>query len=222
MAIRNRLESLMQETLRDQERFGNWRYWDFRPRPVPSDYKTGMKVIGDCSKGVQFLCKWGGAPDPMGLNYGPYGNSQTLCFHLEHAPYASDLEIGDVVTFGWNGNEHAAMVLEPGLDPLLWSFGHQGAPNTVRLSTDHRYHQYRKLPIGPFVVSPQQVLRDKTGWFSWVAWRLGEGDWAAYDPKDPKVRPSVPNPPPVKWWVELAKFLANRSKGNKQSTTPHL
>lgn len=210
---RQRLVELMDATLADEAAHHTWTYRAVRPVPVPAAWKPGQRVTGDCSKGVQMLAHWGRAPDPMQNGFGPYGNSQTICMRLQHLDRASELEPGDIVTFGAWGGEHAAMVKEAGTDPLLWSFGHQGAPNTYRLSQDGRVHQLLRLPV-VYVPTPADRLRAQTGWFAWVAWRLGEGDWRHHAPADPAVRPSVPKTISPNWWLRYSQFLANRKRAN--------
>lgn len=213
--LRDKLRDIMRKTLDDEARNHTWTYHEVRPMPVPSSWQPGQKVQGDCSKGVQYLCKWAGVPDPMNNNYSDWGNSQTLWTNLQHIANPAQLEVGDVVTFGHDGDQHAAMVYEKGADPLLWSFGRQGAPNTYRLSQDSREHQLLRLPVPHYVPTPQDKLRAKTGWFSWMAWREGEGDWRTYKKADKRVRPNVPKMIPLGWWKRRAQFLLNRKKGNK-------
>jgi hypothetical protein len=215
---RSRLVQFMNATLKDEENYHTWTYLEIRPMRVPSSWVPGQHVIGDCSKGVQYLCRWAGQDDPMGSFYGPYGNSSTLWLHNQHLDHPSELLVGDFVTFGFDGDEHATMVLEAGADPLLWSFGHQGAPNTYRLSGDGRPSQYLRNPLPVYVPTPQDRLRAMTGWFAWVAWRLGEGDWKPYGRTSATVRPNVPRVIPVSWWKRYAQFLLNRKKGNPPTT----
>lgn len=216
MSVRAELQRLMRATLADEAAHADWTYTQYRPRYMPRDWYAGERIYGDCSKGVQFLCYWAGLKDdPMGMGYGGFGNSQSLWVHLRHVGSPSELEVGDIITFGYNGDEHATMVLEPGNDPLLWSFGHQGAPNTYRLSQDGRQHQLLKINAGPLTVTPQDKLRAKTGFFSWVAWKLGEGEWKHYGKANRTVRPNVPGVIPLSWWKRYAQFLLNRKKGNK-------
>lgn len=213
--LRAKLHSLMQETLADEAARHDWTYHAVRPCVVPASWHAGLRVSGDCSKGVQFLCKWAGAAlDPMGMHYGDWGNSETLCVHLQHLGSARDLLVGDIVTFGVRGSEHATMVMERGDNPLLWSFGHQGAPNTYRLSQDGRVHQFLRNPVPVYVPTAADKLRAKTGYFSWVAWKLGEGDWHTYTPANPHVRPNVPKVISPVWWKRYAQFLANRHNGD--------
>lgn len=207
--VRDELARLMKATIADH---ANWTYAAVRPMPVPrAPWRPGQHVRGDCSKGVQFLCRWAGAPDPMKNNWGPDGNSATLWLRLQHLDNPSQLMVGDIVTFGHNGDEHAGMVLEAGADPLLWNFGHQGTPNSYRLSYDRRPHQLLRLPY-VYLPTPQDRLRARTGWFAWVAWRLGEGDWEHYPKGAKRVRPNVPRVIPAGWWLRYGKFLRNRGK----------
>ena len=212
--VRQQLVDLMQATIADEAARHDWTYAAVRPLPTPAKpWRPGMKVRGDCSRGVQWLCWWTGAPNPMGGPYTEYGNSQTIWSNLQHVDTAADLEPGDIITFGAWGSAHATMVLAAGADPLLWSFGHQGAPESYRLSQDGRPHQLCKLPV-VFVPTPDDRLRAMTGWFAWVAWRLGEGDWRHKAPRDPRVRPHVPTLIPAVWWFRFAQFLANRKGAN--------
>jgi hypothetical protein len=213
--VRTEIVRLAQAIVADEAAHHDWTYAAVRPMPVPASWKPGQAVRGDCSKGVQYLCRWGGGPDPMGSGFGDYGNSTTLCAHLAHLASPSDLELADVVTFGNDGDEHAALVVETGADPLLWSFGHQGAPNVYQLSQDHRVAQCLRLPVGPVVVAPADRLRAETGYWAWLQWRLGEGDWAHYHAAAPDVRPHVPAVIPPGWWRRYTKFVLARKRPNR-------
>lgn len=205
----------MRETVADEAAHHDWSYEAIRPLDMPAKpWHSGQIVTGDCSKGCQYLAWWAGAPDPMGLRFGPYGNSQTMTLHLEHVDHPADLEVGDYVTFGPDGADHAAAVLEKGVDPLLWSFGHQGAPNTYRLSYDRRERHYLHNPAKP-LLTPAEKLRLKTGYWSWLQWRLGEGAWKHHGKADAKVRPTIPKRIPLSWWRRYARYLLNRRSGNK-------
>lgn len=215
---RARLKKLMNDTVADEAKMHDWTYHAVRPMYVPPAWEPGQRIVGDCSKGVQYLCRWAGCADPMGMNYGPYGNSSTLWAHLQHLKMRTDLQIGDIVTFGPSGSEHAAMVLVPGTDPLVWSFGHQGAPDTYHLSVDKRQQQFLRNPLPVYIPTPQDKLKVETGYWAWVAWKLGEGDWAKYGAANKSVRPNVPNVIPTSWWYRFALFLKNRESGNKPTT----
>jgi hypothetical protein len=220
--IRTGLHDVMQKSLLEESQHHDWTYEAIRPIYMPTAaraFSIGRKK-GDCSKGVQFNAWWvPGCPDPMGNGFAPYGNSQTICFHLEHLSSAADLKIGDIMTFGINGDEHAAMVIELGAgDPWLWSFGHQGAPNKYRASWDRRIKQFLRLPAPDTPMTPAEKLRAMTGWFSWVAWKLGEGPWKHYGKENANVRPAVPKKISATWWARFETFLKNRDSGNPATT----
>ena len=213
------LEKLMDSTVADH---GNWTYQAVRPLSVGiRPWRKGMKVVADCSKGVQKLCWWARCPDdPMGRNWDDYGNSQTLWAHCQHVDHPGQLKPGDFVTFGRDGEEHAAMVRKAGSDPTLWSDGHEGAPNFYLLSQDGRESQYLRNPLPHYTPTRAERCRGRTGWFAWVCWRLGEGDWRTYGKANRKVRPDVPKIIPATWWTRYAKFIARRKKADRPKVPP--
>jgi hypothetical protein len=208
----------MLATIADEQAHHDWTYQAVRPLPVPPSWKAGQAITADCSKAVQMLAHWAGGPDPMGNGFGPYGNSQTLWLKLQHLASPDMLLIGDIVTFGPDGSDHAAFVQKRGVDPLLWSDGHQGAPNNYLLSQDGRPAQYLRYPVPTYKPTQEDVLRARTDWFAWCAWRLGEGDWRHYGPANATVRPDVPAVIPASWWMRWVKFLAARNKGTAASS----
>jgi hypothetical protein len=214
---RKLLHELMLETLADSR---HWDYRAIRPQTIPPSWVKGKHVDSDCSDGVRMLCRWAGVTDdPAGNHYGPYGNSSSIWAHLHHVTTAAQLEVGDIVVFGTMGKDHAAAVLDPGPDPLLWSDGHQGAPNTYRLSVDRRVKTYCKLAIADVPPTPQDKLRAQTDFYAWVAWRLGEGPWLHYGPMNPHVRPNVAKVISPLWWARWRQFIANRHTGDKATTS---
>lgn len=62
-----------------------------------------------------------------------------------------------------------------------------------------------------FHLSPEEELRERKGFYAWVAWRLGEGDWKPYGPRNPAVRPNVPRLISAAWWLRLKLFLRARA-----------
>lgn len=218
--VRTELVRLMRATISDH---AHWTYRPVRPLPVPDTWRPGQHVDSDCSFGVKLLCKWAGAPDPTGYGYAGYGNSESIHLHLKHLASPAELLPGDIVTVGRGGREHAAMVLEPGPDPRLWSDGHQGAPNSYLLSDDKRDEkQYLRLPVRKTPVSAEDKLRAKTGYWAWLAWKQGEGvdTWKPYGPSNKAVRPNVPRVIPPTWWAARVRFLAARKRGDKATTAP--
>ena len=95
-----------------------------------------LPLTTDCS-GFVTLCYFiAGAPDPNGLDYDGQGSTGTL---LRHMTRVLEAKGGDVVVFGAYPGHHAAIVLEPGDDPLLASHGQERGPVEVRFSTESRY-----------------------------------------------------------------------------------
>lgn len=223
--IRESIAALAKELIADEQTYHNSTYAAVRPITVPKIYKPrGMKYKMDCSKFCQFVHRAAGVPagyDPMHNNYSGAGNSYTLWRENQHVDTASELLLGDFITFGRDGGEHAAVVIERGTDPLLASDGHQGAPNAYRLSADRREHQFIRAPLPKYVPTPQDKLRARTTWFAWMNWYDGTGEWKPFGKQNKSVRPNVPKRIPVSWWVRRTKFKFKANKPNKP-TTAHL
>ena len=71
-----------------------------------------------------------------------------------------------------------------------------------------------RIPVVDPPPTPQDKLRAMTGFYAWVAWRLGEGPFKKYGKRNPKVRPNVPKIISPAWWTRLARFQLNRKKAN--------
>jgi hypothetical protein len=224
--FRSGLGALMRATLADEAAHHDWTYRAVRPCDVPPAWESGQEVWGDCSKGCQFLAKWGALPDPMHMDFGPYGNSTTLCLELVHIDLA-EVKVGDIVTFGPHGDEHAAMVKRlirrnrQIVDLELWSFGHPGAPDTYLLSQDGREYQLLRLRVSAHhVKAPVSVLRARTGYWAWRQWRLGKGAWRGYGKRNKTVRPDVPRRIPAAWWVRFFRSLPKARKRRPNPVSP--
>lgn len=59
-------------------------------------------------------------------------------------------------------------------------------------------------------VVPAADLRARTGYWSWVCWRLGEGLWRGWGRANAAVRPTVPVRVRASWWAALAAFVRAR------------
>lgn len=220
---RQRLVELMAATVADQQHHGNWRYRAVRPQAILSHYIQGGYVEADCSDGCRDLCRWANIPDPAGNVYAPYGNSSSIWAHLPHISLA-DAEPGDIVVFGYySGEKHACMLWEKtgagSYDWTVWNMGTQGQPAKRTLMQEVQAHAGMavtccRIPVVDPPPTTQDKLRALTGFYSWVAWRLGEGPFKRYGPRNAAVRPDVPKVIPPAWWVRLAQFLANRRKAN--------
>jgi cell wall-associated NlpC family hydrolase len=95
-----------------------------------------LPLTTDCSGFVTLCYFLAGARDPNGLGYDGRGWTGTL---LRHMAEVAEAGVGDVVVFGTYPGHHAAIVLEPGDDPLLASHGQERGPVEVRFSTESRY-----------------------------------------------------------------------------------
>jgi len=58
---------------------------------------------------------------------------------------------------------------------------------------------------------PNTALTSQRGYYSWLAWYLGEGLWKSYGPRNPRVRPNVPRVIGAAWWARERAFVARRS-----------
>lgn len=227
--LRAELKQVMTETVADEAQDHNASYVFARPMPVPTirrAYVRGGKWRADCSTGVRDVCWWvPNAPDPFGNGWQPWGNSSTIWAHLHHEDDLAKCEVGDYFTFGhWTGEEHVAMAFNdmpatPTNDLALWNFGRQGQPIISTLALEIAAHPGMtvtlcKNPIVDPPMTPQDKLRAMTGFYSWVAWRLGEGPWKHYGVTNAKVRPNVPKRISAQWWARYVQFLNNRHKGN--------
>ena len=218
---RQRLVELMAATVNDQAHHRNWRYRAVRPQAILPHYIQAGYVEADCSDGCRDLCRWANIPDPAGNVYAPYGNSSSIWAHLPHISL-SDAQPGDIVTFGYRyGEKHACMLWEHvNGEWLVWNMGRPGQPAKRRLADEIAAHAGMamtvcQLPIKDLPPTPQQLLRQRTGFYSWLAWQLGEGPWRHYAPKTLAVRPNVPKVIPLAWWLRRKQFLLNRKRGNK-------
>jgi cell wall-associated NlpC family hydrolase len=107
-------------------------------RPIESlAHPRRLPIRTDCSGFVTLCYAWAGAPDPNGLGYSGQGYTGTLLEHLQRVP-PDGVEPGDVVVWGEPPGVHAALVLEPGSDPLLCSHGVERGPLEIRLSAERR------------------------------------------------------------------------------------
>lgn len=222
---RTRAIALMGRTVTDQAAHGNARYRAVRPQTILRSY-NGQQWEADCSDGCRDIaCIVGVKDDPAGNGYATYGNSSSIWAHLHHISL-SQAEPADICTFGYYGGEHHALMLweKTGLgehDWDVWNMGAPGQPVRHRLVDEIAYHAGMTMTCCRLNVvdpppTPQDELRAHTGFYAWVAWRLGEGPWKPYGPTNATVRPNVPTVIPATWWRDLSRFLLNRKKPNRQ------
>lgn len=221
---RQRIVDIIEKTCADQARLRHDVYGFFRPQAIPSTYVKEMKLVLDCSDYARFVCRASGVKDdPAGTNYAPFGNSSSIYFHLHHIDLA-DAEPGDIPVFGYRyGEKHASILHSLDEKTGQWKVGNMGAqgqPIIDWLSQEIAAHRGMTMTICRLNVAdppptPQDRLRALTGFYSWIAWQLGEGPWKHYGPKNASVRPDVPLVIPPAWWTHRLLFLANRKKGNR-------
>lgn len=221
---RARAVELIAETCADQAAHQLDTYAAVRPQTIPSRWTKGQRLVLDCSDYARFICRVSGIPDPAGNGYAPYGNSSSIYMHSPHIPLA-DGQPADIATFGYStGEKHASILYRFDTATRQWqvgNFGRQGQPVITWLATEIAAHRGMTMTVCRVqVADPPPTHADRlkamTGFYAWVAWRLGEGRtlWQPYGPRNPHVRPNVPKVIPASWWTRLAQFLANRRKGN--------
>lgn len=222
---RSAMAAVMKQTVDDEAKYGNATYAAVRPQTVLASYTSGEKWEADCSDGCRSVAHIAKLPDdPAGNNWADFGNSSSIWTHLHTDLPITAAEIGDIFTLGFStGEAHACMaydVTDPS-DPVVWNMGTEGQPVFRKLSQEIAGHPGMtvtlcKINLPPVPVPPAVAhLRAQTGFYSWLAWVLGESDWRTYGKKNKNVRPNVPRVIPAAWWTRYAVFLKNRKKPNK-------
>lgn len=90
--------------------------------------------------------------------------------------------------------------------------GHRDAMST-RCPGDEIHAYIHSAGFAAAVRNTGAQLRQRTGYWAWVAWYLGEQDWKPYGRRNPSVRPSVPSNIALErptWFPRLAVYLAAR------------
>lgn len=155
------------------------------------------------------------------------GVELTLSLAHKNGWIVSDPAPGDLVIYTFS---HIGIVekLLPGgqLQTIEGNTGESGAVSDSRTGGDGVYRKIRSTQLVrayvrvPGNVSrvkgrwPEPVLKQRLGYWAWLAWTLGEGDWSGYTARALVVRPNVPKVIPPAWWVRRIKFLSSR-KGVK-------
>lgn len=106
----------------------------------------------DCSEFVTTIYKWAGGPDPNGMGFNGYGNTDSMANH-GHTIALWEAEPGDVVIWGtftkWGfWTHHTAVIVDTTnrVDPLVVSHGQERGPIKLHLSTETGY-QHRSYII---------------------------------------------------------------------------
>jgi hypothetical protein len=98
----------------------------------------------DCSSAITGIYRLANAPDPSGAGYDGPGTTGTF---LAHGTPIGRVRAkpGDIVVFGPGTGEHAAIVLQAGADPLLFSHGQERGPLAVRFTPEWKAHGNGKV-----------------------------------------------------------------------------
>lgn len=148
MTTRQKLAALANSTVPNHTHFT---YAEVRPMHLTKTYPW----VGDCSTYVTWLYWMLNLPDPNQLNYNGAGNTQTL-YAKGTKITLSQVQPGDVVVYAADkllAEQHTAIIVQGGADPLTVSMGKQGDPSFVHVSQDGRTPFYvRFLPADPVPV----------------------------------------------------------------------
>lgn len=157
------------------------------------------------------------------------GVELTLALARQRGWVVSDPMPGDLVVFTFS---HIGFVdsVRPSGHAIVTIEGNTGSAGAVSDSTiggDGVYHKMRAMELVRAFIRvpgdvgrvkgrwPSPVLRRRKGYWAWLAWSLGAGDWTGYPAKAGYVRPAVGKRVPLSWWKRRLKFVRNRKKGAK-------
>jgi hypothetical protein len=144
-----------------------WTYNFIRPLTLPKGKLTNADFASRAALNAALKrlvsryrsdCSWGGktlfwlvgcADDPTGEKWNGWGNTSTTYQHLPKRPgldnamhpAPADLarcQVGDIGLVGENGSDHFFIIMEAGPNPLVWSDGFNGAPNSYHVLDDPR------------------------------------------------------------------------------------
>jgi len=121
----------------------NFHYQQVRPFSVA----LKVEMFLDCSAFVAWCYRQAGAPDPYGLGYAGIGNTESLLAKGQRVP-VTKIRPGDVVVYSADrpvSEQHAAVIVAKGTDPLTVSMGQEGDPSLVRVSQDGRKPTYLRF-----------------------------------------------------------------------------
>jgi hypothetical protein len=123
-----------------------------RPIPLQGWRMHDPHLTTDCSGAFTCITYSAGVGDPNGLGYSGQGNTATIAEHLPHVARVGLLEVGDAILFAPSEEAgHVVMVIEPGDDPLCFSFGFQGGPIAIRYSDEVSARREAGEPLSPIV-----------------------------------------------------------------------
>jgi hypothetical protein len=130
-------------------------------------FKRGNVWEPDCARAVNWCMRHvDGIKAPKGSWL---LNSTGLTNALPHLSHAYDMSIGDIVTFGYDGDQHAASVYKKTADPnnpVLYTHGYKYSPNDYSLLTEIQAHTgpVYYLSILPCLPNPK-AAEEPLHWF---------------------------------------------------------
>lgn len=125
----------------------------------------------------------------------------------------------------WQAEYGPVLHLVPGVRVVAWQFTDRA--RVGGFSTDGSHLLVRDValietrPPKPATAAQKKAaakaaaekrLRGRAGYWSWLAWRLGEAAWKPYGKSNPKVRPHVPRQVPAAWWRREHAYLKERTR----------
>lgn len=193
--------------------------------PRVDQYERVTGAIGEpwCASFVQWCFKQAGCPQPL-MNrtaYVPF----IVDYARQHGWIVEKPCPGDLVCYDWPGEspgvaDHVGIYrrslggtrFEAVEGNTATGNDSNGGEVMIRVRDTSLVQAFVRVPGGkpPAKLGPLARLRARHGYWSWLAWYLGEGAWKKYGPKDPNARPSVTPRVHTSWWKALRLFLAAR------------
>lgn len=102
-----------------------------RPIPLHAIVYRHTPFATDCSGLITGAAYASCCPDPNGLGYNGQGFTGTILAHATPIR-REDLRAGDLIVFGGGTGDHVVAVHTMAPDPIVFSHGHQGAPDDPR------------------------------------------------------------------------------------------
>jgi len=133
-AIRDEIVKVGHWGVKETERI---HYGQIRPIPVHLP-PFHLPLTTDCSGWIDLCFMWGGARDPLGMDYSGFGSTYNLIKHGWHVELDAALP-GDVIVYGPTPGHHAVLVIEKGVDPTVISHGQEKGPIVLKHSVEQKY-----------------------------------------------------------------------------------
>jgi hypothetical protein len=113
--------------------------WRLSRAELEARLAAGKRICFDCSQAAQQLFRWCDLGDPCGLGFRYAGDTGAMLRALPHYSNPRGAGRAALVVYGPGRGEHVSVVIEPGVDPFLWSHGRPGI-DLWRLSVQRTFH----------------------------------------------------------------------------------